>query len=176
MSVTARSIYSLLAAVVLLGLLVGVPVAACGSVWCVAESGDGTGTAKLAAPRPAFALAGDTTKPLAPGTRARVNVSFTNPHPYRLWVSDLEVSVAAVEAPRAGATHPCSLRDFSVRQLPSERTVALAPRSTRTLRSLHVRPSRWPRIIMRDRPVNQDGCKGAVLTLDYSAAGIRDYR
>jgi hypothetical protein len=30
----------------------------------------------------------------------------------------------------------------------------------------------WPAVGMVDRPVNQDGCKGASVTLRYEASGV----
>lgn len=156
---------------VLLGAVVTVALVVCGTDGCATRSGVGTGEARLADPSVSFRIAGDTRRPLAPGVRAPVNVELTNPHGFRILVTDLRVSVRRVQAPRANASHPCSRRDFEVDQLGTRRAFLIGPTATRTLRGLNVVRARWPHVGMVDRPVNQDGCKAARLTLRYTADG-----
>lgn len=169
-----RSSYTFGIALTLLGAVVAVRLAACGSIACAAPSGDGTGGARLAGQSTTFVIAGDTAELISPGVKVPLNVSFTNPHPYRLWVSDLRVTVRGVDAPRADGAHPCTLRDFAVDQLRSSITFELPAGTTRTLRSLRFPREKWPQVGMLDLSVNQDGCKGAFLQLGYSASGKRE--
>lgn len=64
----------------------------------------------------------------------------------------------------------CAVDDFAVGQA-SNRVITLAARSASTLSSLDLARRTWPRVGMPNRSVNQDGCKGASVTLDYTASG-----
>jgi hypothetical protein len=46
--------------------------------------------------------------------------------------------------------------------------------STMTLAQLGVAATRWPQMRFPDRSVNQDGCKGATLTLAYAGSGLEN--
>jgi hypothetical protein len=81
------------------------------------------------------------------------------------------VTVHEVTAPHADRARPCSVADFVLHQTARSLHVTVPARSTRTLRTLGLARTAWPHVGMRDRPVNQDGCKGARLTLDYTGAG-----
>jgi len=133
-------------------------------------SGSGAGGADLARQSVSFKIAGEVSRPLSPGVRARLNLRLTNPHRYRLRVRHLTVAVDTVNAPRANRAHPCAVRDFAVQQFHRRSVIKVDAHATGTLRNLDVRPGSWPRVRMLNRPVNQDGCKGAALTLAYSGA------
>ena len=60
-------------------------------------------------------------------------------------VQAIIVTVRDVEAPRAEPDHPCGLG---------------------------VARDHWPMVCILNRPVNQDGCEGRALTLDYDATGV----
>ena len=64
---------------------------------------------------------------------------------------------------------PCIRADFRIRQMPV-RTLAVPSGRITTLFDLGVRRHDWPRLTMLNRPVNQDGCKGALLKLALPGA------
>lgn len=121
------------------------------------------------APGPALRIAGSPSSVLAPGRVAGIDLALTNLQRARIAVTRVVVSVRQVSAPRADAAHPCSPADFAVSQLPGSYRLALAPLSTRTLQQLGIAQGRWPTLAMLDRPVNQDGCQGATVSLAYAA-------
>jgi len=118
-----------------------------------------------------FRIGGDAIVPLAPGTAAAIDVKVSNPYHDPLRVTRLRVWVHAVQAPNADEDHPCSRRDFAVRQVAPSFAVTVAGRATRSLSRLGVPQRSWPHLRMVDRRTNQDGCKGAALTLLYRGSG-----
>ena len=102
---------------------------------------------------------------------APLDLSLTNPNDSAMSVTDLRVRVQKVSAPNADAAHPCAAGDFAVAQGSSSRKITLAARATRTLSNLGLPRASWPHVGMLNRPANQDGCKGASLTLAYTASG-----
>jgi hypothetical protein len=119
-----------------------------------------------------FRISGSPRERLAPGLTVPLDLMLTNPQAVAVSVRSVAVWVASVSAPRADAGHPCGARDFAVAQY-SGRGLRLRPRSKTTLGRLGFARSRWPRLSMLNRPINQDGCKGAALTLAYRGAGAR---
>ena len=85
----------------------------------------------------------------------------------------MSVSIAAVSAPNATADLPCSADDFAVTQYSGAYPLTLAASETTTLSSRGIPASQWPALTLVNRAVNQDGCKGASVSLSYggSAAG-----
>jgi hypothetical protein len=84
----------------------------------------------------------------------------------------VKVTIVRISAPRADATHPCTRADFAVRQMRLG-SLRLPGWRTTDLSSMGVPFKGWPRLLMRNRPVNQDGCKDATLTLSYQAREAR---
>ena len=80
------------------------------------------------------------------------------------------IRIIRIDAPRADTALPCSRTDFRIRQMPN-RTLLLPRRQATDLAKLGVPLRAWPRLKLRNRPGNQDGCKGARLTLGYRAYG-----
>lgn len=119
-----------------------------------------------------FMISGTPEGELAPGGSAPVDLVLTNPHAFTVSVTSLHVGVRRIRAPRADAGHPCTARDFELAQF-SGPGFELPAASTTRLGRLGLAAARWPRVSMRDRPLNQDGCKGASLTLGYRGAGRR---
>ena len=109
---------------------------------------------------------------LSPGVSAPIRLTFTNPNRRKVKIRRIRVTIARVTAPRADAAHPCGTGDFEVQQLGRAVLKLPAKRST-DLVALHVPPSLWPRVTMRNLPVNQDGCRGAQLTLKFRARPVR---
>jgi hypothetical protein len=132
---------------------------------------DAGGHAEVSVPARSFRISGDAVDVLAPGRSAPINVTFTNPHDNRLTVAHLRVRVRKVDAPNADRRHPCSTRDFAVRQVSARFSVSVPADTSRSLARLGVRRASWPQVRMVSRPVNQDGCKGASLTLAYVGSG-----
>jgi hypothetical protein len=120
-----------------------------------------------------FTITGNSTKPISPGVRVPLNLTITNPHDYALSVSRLRVTIGVVRAPRQTNSRPCGMADFTVIQSAAGHDMRVEGRSAGTLRSLAVPRAAWPAVGMLNRPVNQDGCQGATLTLHYTASGKR---
>jgi hypothetical protein len=130
---------------------------------------DGHGEAGL--DEVSFAIGGNTTEAFSPGRMVGLDLEMTNPHDVPMMVTDLAITVRAVSAPRADRAHPCSVADFAVEQPRGGLPLTVPARTTTSFSSLGVEEGLWPRVGMLDRPVNQDGCKAASLTLVYSGSG-----
>jgi hypothetical protein len=118
-------------------------------------------------PPPSFAISGDF-GPLWPGISQDVDLAVTNPNSRAIAINSLTVSIQNVSAPRASAALPCSAADFSVTQFSGAYPLNVPARATVHLSELGVAAARGPRLRMLDRPVNQDGCQGATVTLSYA--------
>jgi hypothetical protein len=136
-----------------------------------AGAGDGARTAVQAVSAGSFTIGGSAAEPISPGVRAPLDLSLTNPHDVPMVVTDLRVRVKDVSAPNAHDLKPCAGGDFSVDQAASGLEITVAARSTSTLSSLGLSRATMPHVGMLNRPANQDGCKGASPTLDYTATG-----
>jgi hypothetical protein len=112
-------------------------------------------------------ITGVPARAFAPGTSVPVDIVFTNHSSHVRSLTGLTMRVLRIAAPRADAKHPCTTADFTVRQLPTAATLQLQPHSRRDLTALGFATVRWPRLVMIDRPVNQDGCKRATVTLGF---------
>jgi|ERR1035437_5963447 hypothetical protein len=134
-------------------------------------TGAETGGAALGGPSGSFTIEGDAAEPISPGVMAPLDLAFTNPHDVPMLVTGLSVRVRGVSAPNAEHAHPCTLDDFTVDQVSSGIKITLAARATSTLSSLGLPRATWPAVGMLERSVDQDGCKGASLTLGYAASG-----
>ncbi len=123
---------------------------------------------RVIAPRPAsFRIAGSF-GPLWPGTAQSIDLALTNPNPRAISVRRLGVSIKQVTAPRASALLPCSATDFAVVPFSGTYPLKLPAHATVRLSDLGVLAAQAPQLLMLDRPVNQDGCQGASVTLSYS--------
>jgi hypothetical protein len=118
-----------------------------------------------------FSISGTAPSPLYPGAAASpMNLTLTNPNGYSMTITSITVAVASVSAPHATSGFPCSANDFATRSYTSSTGFTLPANSTKTLSDLGVAQSQWPTLGMLDTPTNQDGCKGASLTLSYSGS------
>jgi len=124
-------------------------------------------TLLVAAPR-RLAISGDLPTLLFPGADAPLDVTLINPHAFGLRLRTLRVRV------RAQTSEPgChGAGDYAVRQYGGGYPLMLRPGRTR-LSALVADRALWPRISMRNLPVDQEACKGAVLRLDYSGVATR---
>ena len=108
---------------------------------------------------------------IRPGVMVPLDLSFDNPQDHPVTLDELAVTVTGIEAPRADDEHPCTMADFVVRQLSGSLALVLDGGTVSALSDLDVADEDWPAVGMRARPVNQDGCKDAVITLAYEASG-----
>jgi hypothetical protein len=100
---------------------------------------------------------------LYPGRDGPLNLVLSNPHAFDVRVMALSVRVSA------GTTNAHCRGDinYAVAQYSGRYPLVLTPGRTR-LSALTSDSSVWPRVSMHDLQTNQDACRGAVLTLDYS--------
>jgi len=137
------------------------------------SSGSGSNTTKLVN-QSHFVLSGSPTKPMSPGVLVPIDLRLQNTNKTAMTVTDLEVVVRAVDAPNATAELPCLVEDFTVSQVPEGLDLTLPPEATSSLSGLSVSSTEWPHVSMLNTSVNQDGCKGASLILDFSGSGVVD--
>ena len=117
-------------------------------------------------------ITGDTEGLLLPGSTLPLDVSLDNTIDFDLVVRNLTVSVSAVHAPQSTTNRPCSPADFEVSPLSKSVEFTLEASTESSLSGLGVAQADWPTVGMINSPViNQNGCKGATLTLDYDASG-----
>jgi hypothetical protein len=119
-------------------------------------------------PSARFTIAGSPTALLAPGGAAGIDLRVTNPGGRAVRVSSLVVGVKGVRAPLASPTRPCTVADFAVAQFSGGYGFSVPGSSTRSLGQLGFAVVLWPRVLMLDRPVNQDGCQHATVLLSFS--------
>ena len=121
-----------------------------------------------------FEITGSPTKPMSPGVHVPLDLRLQNSNKTSMSVHDLVVTVRRVDAPRATDRLPCLVEDFTVEQAPDGIDLTLPPQATTSLSALSVPSAQWPHVGLRNTSVNQDGCKGASLTLEFSASGKVD--
>ncbi len=107
---------------------------------------------------------------LAPGVSLPVDLRLSDPYGFALRVLSLSVRVRSVGAPNASHAHPCTTHDFVSSAFLGHYGFRLASHRTVSLGGLGFSARRWPHVAMIDRPVNQDGCKQAIVALGYSGA------
>lgn len=137
----------------------------------IGDSWWGGGTADKGGTSTVFKIQGDATASMSPGVSVPIALEFTNFHAEPMSVTHLRVSIRKLTTPEADANHPCSLDDYVIHQVETSMRVMVPPNTTAGLQSLRIPQSRWPRIGMVNRSVNQDGCRNAQLKLGYSAFG-----
>lgn len=118
-----------------------------------------------------FTIGGSLAEPLAPGRVLALDLVLTNAHLHALQIGHLAIRVASVRAPQADAAHPCTTADFAVAPFSGAYGFTLRAGTTTRLSSLGIPSPHWPRVAMLNRSHNQDGCKGARLTLSFDEIG-----
>ncbi|ADG73985.1 hypothetical protein Cfla_1080 [Cellulomonas flavigena DSM 20109] len=116
-------------------------------------------------------ISGSTIRELRPGTTSPIDVAVTHRGDQAVVVTDLVVEIVDLSAPQADDDRPCTPADFVLTQAPASLAVDVDARSTARLSGTSAPPATWPRIELVDRPVNQDGCQGATVTLAFTAVG-----
>jgi len=162
-------VWATVLAIILLLLLVD-----CNPTVGTTGASTGIGGAALADSAGSFTIGGSAAEPISPGVMAPLDLRLTNPHDSPMSVTDLRVTVREVSAPNADDAHPCAIGDFAVDQASNDLSITVPARATSTLSSLGLARAKRPHVGMLNRPANQDGCKGASLTLAYTATGTLD--
>jgi hypothetical protein len=115
-----------------------------------------------------FSISGDLQSPLAPGSSEPIDLALTNPGSSEIAITELVVTIQSISAPQSDQVHPCTPADFAVTQFSGAYGFRIPPSDSRSLSELGVPSQQWPQVTMLDRPVNQNGCKGASLTFGYT--------
>jgi hypothetical protein len=116
-----------------------------------------------------FTIAGDAGV-LEPGATQRLNLYLTNPNLQTLTITGIRVILEKVIAPQATGALPCTAADFVITQFSGAYPITVPATSTRSLQELAIPSISWPQVAIVDSPADQDGCKGASLTLAYSGS------
>jgi hypothetical protein len=109
---------------------------------------------------------------LEPGSLQALNLVLRNPNPVPISVTSMSASLERVTAPHASSAHPCGPGDFYIRQYAGPYPLLLPARGSRTLSGLGITTILQPQIVLLNRPVDQDGCQGATVTLGYSGTAV----
>ena len=118
-----------------------------------------------------YSISGTVSTPLYPGADAQpIDLTFSNPNAGGIpdgdvKVTSLTVAVSSVTGPNVGVLGPCDASDFAVTQFTGG-SFFVHPGTT-ALSSYFPSSSVWPTIRLINKPSNQDGCKGASVTLSY---------
>ena len=118
-----------------------------------------------------FAISGDLVGLLAPGLSRPLNLTLTNPNNQNIAISNLTVTIKSVTKAAHAPAGACSTSDYAVTQYSGPYPLSAPANGSATLSSLGVASSKWPQVRMLDTALNQDGCKGATVTLAYSGSG-----
>lgn len=109
-----------------------------------------------------FTISGSLSTELSPGVSAPLNLTFDNPNQQALAIEELQVTVVRTSA---GA---CAADNFSATAFTGPYPITI-PSGNSTLAGAVADSSKWPRVGMVNKPVNQDACKGVSVSLAYSA-------
>jgi hypothetical protein len=113
-----------------------------------------------------FRIRGNLAAPLAPGTRAPLDLELTNPYGFNLRITSLGVGIAGTSAAGCSAA-----QNFAVGQIPAARyPITLPAGQTRTLGQLGIPDTARPQVEMLNQPWNQDACKNATINFTYSGS------
>jgi hypothetical protein len=110
-----------------------------------------------------FSISGELRGLLSPGRGGAVRLRIQNPYPFPIGATALRVTVDP------GSTKPgCDSRsDLAVRQSNTARGSVVVVVPAHATVTLPAQGATAPRVWMRNRPVNQDACKGARFKLRY---------
>jgi len=124
-----------------------------------------------------FAISGNLDGLLAPGRTLPLQLSLTNPNKKSISVTNLSVTLQDVTRTSVAISHsqPCTLGDYAVIQYSGPYPLVVPSSPTMSLSALGVPSGQWPQIQLINKPDpsaanNQDGCKGATLSLSYSGS------
>ena len=107
-----------------------------------------------------------------PGARAALDLVLTNPNNQPVQITNLTVAVSSVvKASSAPANRACTPADYAAVQFSGSYPLSLGAGQSVSLSGLGIPSSQWPALTMLDTASNQDGCKGAGVSLTFSGAG-----
>ena len=112
--------------------------------------------------------AGEVAEPLAPGVTRPVRLVLTNALDSAVDVIALTVTVLSV-APVDGGS--CTTADFTTTPAALATPLRIPAQTSATLQTLGLAAGAWPSVTMVNRPVSQDGCKGASVALRFDVQG-----
>jgi len=135
-------------------------------------SGSGSGGGGINQPAPSYTISGLLAQQLHPGDTYPLDLGLTNLGGAAMTALNLHVTISQVNAPHATASLPCSVSDFGAVQPPDGFSVSLAAHESTSLSARGIPSSQWPRISMLNTAANQDGCKGATLTLGFTGSSV----
>ncbi|QNE17996.1 hypothetical protein F1D05_09010 [Kribbella qitaiheensis] len=120
-----------------------------------------------------FTISGNLSGALAPGLSRPLDLTLANPNKKPLSVTNLTVTVKTVTRTAYAIAHnqPCTTADYAVTQYSGSYPLTVPGNGSASLSSLGVSTSAQPKVSMLNTALNQDGCKGATLTLAYSGSG-----
>ena len=132
--------------------------------------GTGIGGGSVDQPSPAYTISGTLAQQLHPGDVFPLDLVLSNLGSASMTAIELHVSISHVTAPNATVSHPCTVNDFTAVQPDSALSISLAGFESASLSGRAIPSSQWPQIGMTNTAANQDGCKGATLTLTFSGS------
>jgi hypothetical protein len=112
-----------------------------------------------------FTITGNASEPLAPGVTRALLVTIHNPNNVPITVTALGVAVASGSS-KAGCDGPSNLT-LTQSDISSTNTVSVPAEGQLTLPS---GGAHAPQVLMRNLSTNQDACKGATFTFNYSGS------
>jgi uncharacterized membrane protein len=120
-----------------------------------------------------FTIGGNLSGLLAPGITTPLDLVLSNPNRKPLSVTNLTVTVQSVTRTTTAIAHnlACTPADYAVAQYSGPYPLAVPANGSASLSGLGIASSARPQVGMRNTSVNQDGCKGATLTLAYNGSG-----
>jgi hypothetical protein len=111
-----------------------------------------------------FTIHGAVAGPLLIGDSVPIVLTITNPNGHPITIRELSVEVNAVKTARPAAQ--CGAGDFAVRQPGPDVRLVVPATSTASLAALGLTAAQQPAVMLVDRSAhNQDGCKGAAVSL-----------
>jgi len=127
-----------------------------------------TACAPMTMPTP-VQITGEADQALEPGSSIPLDLVLINRHPVPIDVTDLTVEIVDIYAPFSDSNHPCTPEDYTIAQPRSSVIIGVAAQTTLRLSASTLPRTEWPWVQMRDRDSDQIGCRGASLTLRFSA-------
>jgi len=107
-----------------------------------------------------------------PGASAPLDLTLTNSNNQAIQVTNLTVAVSAVaKAASAPSNRPCTTADYAVVQYSGTYPILVGAGQSISLSTLGIKSELWPALTMLNTSSNQDGCKGASVSLTFSGAG-----
>ena len=127
-------------------------------------SGDGSGTAATDAAAGAVTINGDAVTGLAPGRTVALTGTIVNPNNYDVRVSNLSIDGISVDGAHLGAGCALANYDFSATPVAVNSTLQESNAGATDEAAFPAGLT----VTMLETGANQDACKGATITVDYS--------